>query len=35
VDWYIPEDTTWEHEDAMQAEYSHLFEDFENLVDIM
>jgi hypothetical protein len=26
--WYGPEDTTWEHEDAMQAEYPHLFEDF-------
>jgi hypothetical protein len=27
--WYGPEDTTWEHEDAMQAEYPHRFEDFE------
>jgi hypothetical protein len=26
--WYDPEDTTWEHEDSMRAEYSHLFEDF-------
>jgi hypothetical protein len=26
--WYGPEDTTWEHEDAMQEEYPHLFEDF-------
>jgi hypothetical protein len=23
--WYGPEDATWEHEDAMQAEYPHLF----------
>ena len=30
--WYGREDATWEHEDAMRAEYSHLFEDFENLV---
>jgi hypothetical protein len=33
--WYGPEDATWEHEDAMRAEYPHLFEDFENLVDVM
>jgi hypothetical protein len=26
--WYGPEDATWEHEDAMQEEYPHLFEDF-------
>jgi hypothetical protein len=26
--WYGPEDATWEHEDAMWAEYPHLFEDF-------
>jgi hypothetical protein len=26
--WYGPEDVTWEHEDAMRAEYPHLFEDF-------
>jgi hypothetical protein len=26
--WYSPEDGTWEHKDAMQAVYSHLFEDF-------
>ena len=26
--WNGPEDATWEHEDAMQAEYPHLFEDF-------
>jgi hypothetical protein len=26
--WYGPEDTTWEHEDAMRAEYAHLFENF-------
>jgi hypothetical protein len=28
VQWtyYGPEDTTWEHEDAMRAEYRHLFE---------
>lgn len=31
--WYGPEDATWEHEDAMRAEYLHLFEDFENLAD--
>jgi hypothetical protein len=23
--WYSPEDTTWEHEDAMWAEYPHIF----------
>jgi hypothetical protein len=33
--WYGSEDTTWEHADAKQAEYPHLFEDFENLVVIM
>jgi hypothetical protein len=33
--WYGPEDMTWEHEDAMQAEYPHLFEYFENLVDVV
>ena len=26
--WYEPKDATWEHEDAMWAEYPHLFEDF-------
>jgi hypothetical protein len=26
--WYIPEDATWEHEDAMWAEYPLLFEEF-------
>jgi hypothetical protein len=26
--WYIPEDATWEHEDAMREEYPYLFEDF-------
>ena len=26
--WYGPEDTTWKHEDAMQEEYPHIFEDF-------
>jgi hypothetical protein len=31
--WYGPEDATWEHEDAMRAEYPHLFEYFGNLVD--
>jgi hypothetical protein len=31
--WYGPKDVTWEHEDAMRAEYPHLFEDFGNLVD--
>jgi len=24
--WYGPEDATWEHEDAMQVDYMHLFE---------
>jgi hypothetical protein len=33
--WYGLEDATWEHEDAMRAEYPHLFEDFENLADVM
>jgi hypothetical protein len=33
--WYGLEDVTWEHEDAVWAEYPHLFEDFENLVDIL
>jgi hypothetical protein len=33
--WYGPEDATWEHEDAMRAEYPHLFEDFGNLVDVV
>jgi hypothetical protein len=33
--WYSPEDATWEHEDAMRAEYPHLFEYFENLVDVV
>ena len=33
--WYGPEDATWEHEDAMQAEYPHLFEDFGNLVIVL
>jgi hypothetical protein len=30
VQWtcYGPEDATWEHEDAMQAEYPQLFEEF-------
>ena len=37
VQWtyYGPEDTTWDHEDAMWSEYPHLFEDFENLVDVV
>jgi hypothetical protein len=26
--WYSPEYATWEHEDAMQAEYPHIFEEF-------
>jgi hypothetical protein len=26
--WYGPEDATWEHEDAIRAEYLHRFEDF-------
>jgi hypothetical protein len=31
VQWtcYRPEDTTWEHKDAMRAEYPHLFEEFQ------
>jgi hypothetical protein len=33
--WYGPEDITWEHEDAMWAEYPHRFEDFGNLVDVV
>ena len=33
--WYSPEDATWEHEDAMQTKYPHLFEDFGNLVDVV
>jgi hypothetical protein len=33
--WYSSEDPTWENEDAMQAEYPHLFEDFGNLVDVV
>jgi hypothetical protein len=28
--WYGPKNGTWEHEDAMQVEYPHLFEDFLN-----
>jgi hypothetical protein len=37
VQWtgYSPKDATWKHEDAMQVEYPHLFEYFENLVDDM
>jgi hypothetical protein len=31
--WYGPKEVTWEHEDVMQEEYPHLFEDFGNLVD--
>jgi hypothetical protein len=26
--WYGPVDATWEHEDAMWAEYLHIFENF-------
>jgi hypothetical protein len=33
--WYGPEEATWVHEDAMQTEYPHHFEDFRNLVDMM
>jgi hypothetical protein len=33
--WYGPEDVTWEYEDVMQAEYPHLFENFENLADVV
>jgi hypothetical protein len=29
--WYSLEDMTWEHEDAMWAEYPHRFEKFGNL----
>jgi hypothetical protein len=31
--WYGPEDTTWEHEEVMWAEYPHLFENFERLAE--
>ena len=27
--WYGPKDATWEHNDSMQTEYLHLFEEFE------
>jgi hypothetical protein len=33
--WYGPKDATWEHEDVMQEEYPHFFEDFGILVAIM
>ena len=35
VQWtlYGPKVATWEHEDVMRAEYSHLFENFEKLAD--
>jgi hypothetical protein len=33
--WYGPKDATWEHEDAMRARYPHIFEYFENLVDVV
>jgi hypothetical protein len=33
--WNGPEDTTWEHEYAMRAEYLHLFENFVICVYIM
>jgi hypothetical protein len=33
--WYGPEDERWEHENVMQAKYPHLFEDFENLTDVV
>jgi hypothetical protein len=33
--WYGPEDATWEHADAMRAEYPHLFENFEKLAEIV
>jgi hypothetical protein len=35
IEPYGSEDATWEHEDAMRAKYPHLFEDFENLVDVV
>ena len=31
--WYSREDTTWDHEDVMRAEYPHLFENFEKLAE--
>jgi hypothetical protein len=31
---YGPKDMTWEHEDVMRAEYPHIFENFEKLVDV-
>jgi hypothetical protein len=31
--WYGPEDATWEQADAMQVEYPHLFENYENLAE--
>jgi transposase InsO family protein len=31
--WYGPEDATWEHAEAMWAEYPHLFENFERLAE--
>jgi DUF438 domain-containing protein len=33
--WYSPEDATWEHDEVMWAEYSHLFENFERLAETM
>jgi hypothetical protein len=33
--WYGPKDATWKHEDATRVEYPHLFEDFENLAEVM
>ena len=35
VQWtsYGPKDATWEHADSMWAEYPHLFENFERLVE--
>jgi hypothetical protein len=33
--WYGSEDMTWKHEDAMQEEYPHHFEDFENLIHVV
>ena len=33
--WYGLEDATWEHEEVMQTEYPHLFENFERLAEIV
>jgi hypothetical protein len=33
--WYSPEDATWDYEDVTQAKYSHLFENFEKLAEVV